>query len=202
MTFSTRELIVREADQIFYEKGFEAASFSDIAAAVGISRGNFYYHFKTKDDILDAVITHRLATTRAMLDDWARQSPSAVDRIMSFIQMLISNQTTIMAFGCPVGTLCSELAKLDHAARTRAAAIFGLFREWLEEQFRELGQTGNASELALHLLARSQGIATLANAFRDEDFVCTEVAALKAWLQSIIDDSSDKNRKERKNECT
>ena len=43
---STRELIVEKADTLFYEGGFEATSFADIAAAVGISRGNFYHHFK------------------------------------------------------------------------------------------------------------------------------------------------------------
>lgn len=53
---STRNLIVEEADALFYESGFEATSFAEIAKAVGISRGNFYHHFKTKDDILDAVI--------------------------------------------------------------------------------------------------------------------------------------------------
>lgn len=67
---STRERIVAEADELFYRKGFERTSFSDIAEAVNISRGNFYYHFKTKDDILDAVIQARLGKTQVMLDQW------------------------------------------------------------------------------------------------------------------------------------
>ncbi|HEY7886322.1 MAG TPA: helix-turn-helix domain-containing protein, partial [Cellvibrionaceae bacterium] len=54
------EKIVAAADRLFYERGFDATSFADIAEAVQISRGNFYYHFKTKDDILDAVIARRL----------------------------------------------------------------------------------------------------------------------------------------------
>ena len=40
----------------------------NIAEAVKISRGNFYYHFKTKDEILDAVIAQRLACTQQVLD--------------------------------------------------------------------------------------------------------------------------------------
>ena len=67
---STRELIVEKADSLFYEGGFEATSFAEIAAAVGISRGNFYHHFKTKDAILEAVIVRRMERTRAMLDGW------------------------------------------------------------------------------------------------------------------------------------
>ena len=53
---TTRDHIVEAADQLFYRQGYEHTSFADIADAVHISRGNFYYHFKTKDEILDAVI--------------------------------------------------------------------------------------------------------------------------------------------------
>lgn len=64
---TTREQIVEAADRLFYEHGYARTSFADIAGAVQISRGNFYYHFKTKDEILDAVIALRLANTRRML---------------------------------------------------------------------------------------------------------------------------------------
>ena len=67
---TTRASIIEKADTLFYEGGFEATSFADIAAAVGISRGNFYHHFKTKDDILDAVICRRIESTGAMLELW------------------------------------------------------------------------------------------------------------------------------------
>ncbi len=60
---TTRDRIVQAADQLFYRQGFEHTSFSDIADDVQISRGNFYYHFKTKDEILDAVINVRLVDT-------------------------------------------------------------------------------------------------------------------------------------------
>ncbi|HBU98755.1 TetR/AcrR family transcriptional regulator, partial [Thalassospira lucentensis] len=70
MAIATRDRIIETADILFYQQGFEATSFADIALAVGISRGNFYHHFKTKDDILDGVINHRLANTEQMLDRW------------------------------------------------------------------------------------------------------------------------------------
>lgn len=47
----TRARIVAEADRLFYERGYEATSFADVADAVGISRGNFYHHFKSKDTL-------------------------------------------------------------------------------------------------------------------------------------------------------
>ncbi|MDQ0504143.1 TetR/AcrR family transcriptional regulator [Xanthobacter agilis] len=178
----TRQQIVDVADRLFYEHGFEATSFADIAKDVGLSRGNFYYHFKTKDEILDAVIERRMANTRAMLGAWEQDTESPTDRIRSFVHILIANRMKIMAHGCPVGTLCNELAKLDHTAKGDAARLFSLFRDWLARQFIALGRAANADALALHILMRSQGVATLATALRDEDFIRREVADMEAWL--------------------
>ncbi len=182
---STREVIVETADKLFYKGGFAATSFADIAAQVGISRGNFYHHFKTKDDILDAVIDRRLGDRRAMLDDWTCSSSDPRERIYAFVGIVIVNRSDIMESGCPVGTLASELAKLDHGARERAAAILDLFRRWLGEQFRLAGAE-RADELALHLLGWSQGVAVLASALRDEAYIRREVARIIAWVDAQL----------------
>lgn len=181
---ATRQQIVAAADRLFYEQGFEATSFAAIAAEVGLSRGNFYYHFKTKDDILGAVIARRIAKTQALLEAWEQAAPAPAARIRSFVHLLIANRAQIMAHGCPVGTLCNELAKLDHAAQHDAASLFTLFRDWLVRQFTALGRAADAQALALHLLMRSQGIATLATALRDESFIRREVADMEAWLEA------------------
>ncbi|SCB57588.1 transcriptional regulator, TetR family [Rhizobium aethiopicum] len=179
---ATRLQIVEAADRLFYERGFEATSFADIAGVVGLSRGNFYYHFKTKDEILDAVISHRLCKTRSMLEVWEAGSEAPEERILSFIQLLVVNQTKIMAYGCPVGTLCNELAKLDHIAKARATELFDLFRHWLSRQFIAFGRQADADALAMHILMRSQGVATLAAAYRDQVFVQNEVENMRSWV--------------------
>ncbi len=179
---STREQIIEAADQLFYQQGFDHTSFAHIAEAVNISRGNFYYHFKTKDEILDAVISRRLANTRAMLEQWEVKGESPAERIGSFIDILIMNRSKIKRYGCPVGSLCTELAKLGHPAQGEANRLFTLFRVWLRRQFEHLGRKQDADELAMHLLALSQGIATLASAFNDEKFIKQEVSRLHAWL--------------------
>ena len=67
---TTRDQIVEAADELFYRRGYEHTSFADIADVVRISRGNFYYHFRSKDEILDAVIRLRLANTKRVLEQW------------------------------------------------------------------------------------------------------------------------------------
>jgi len=187
---TTREHIVEAADRLFYRQGYEHTSFSDIADVVRISRGNFYHHFKTKDEILDAVINRRLDCTRNMLDKWEIEGERPADRIRNFINILIANRADIKRYGCPVGSLCTELAKLNHAVQPEANELFTLFRTWLQRQFTLLGRKADADALAMHLLARSQGVATLSSAFHDENFIRQEVEQMYEWLNGLAESAA------------
>lgn len=181
---TTREQIIESADQLFYHQGFEPTSFADIASAVEISRGNFYHHFKTKDEILDAVIELRLERTKELLAKWESTEKTPQERIKKFIQMVILNQTQLKNYGCPVGTLCTELAKLNHISKKNANKLMNLYKTWLTQQFSDAGFKKQSEEFAMHLLARSQGIATLANTFQDDHFIKKEVQGMNEWLNS------------------
>ena len=150
---ATRKHIIEAADMLFYQQGYEATSFMDISKVVKISRGNFYYHFKSKDELLNAVIEERMINTGKMLRLWEIEGQNPLERIQCFIRILIKNQNKIKLYGCPVGTLSMELAKLNHNLRFETNKIFSLFRSWLREQFTLLGCKDNADELAMHLLA-------------------------------------------------
>ncbi|MFB9367692.1 TetR/AcrR family transcriptional regulator [Kitasatospora albolonga] len=181
---ATREQIVAAADRLFYHHGFEHTSFADIAGEVGLSRGNFYYHFKSKDAILDAVIDARLAKTRRMLQRWEAEAPTPAGRILRYVEIVLDNRTDIQDYGCPVGTLTTELAKLEHSMLGQAGRLFTLFREWLREQFTLIAPPEQADQLAMHVLAFSQGVAVMANAFRDEEFIQREVDRMREWLRT------------------
>lgn len=51
-----RNEILDVAERLFCTKGFDNASTNDLLAELGIARGTLYYHFKSKEDILDAMI--------------------------------------------------------------------------------------------------------------------------------------------------
>lgn len=182
---NTREVIIEKANDLFYERGVDHTSFADIAQVVQISRGNFYHHFKTRDEIIAAVIELRVTNTRKLLDKWENEGETPFDRIKCFIQILLTNFTKIKLYGCPVGTLTTELTKLDHQHKDAALEIFELFKTWLERQFSELGKKKASTKLAMHLLARVQGIAVIANAYQDENFVNEEVRQLISWLKTL-----------------
>lgn len=184
---ATREKIIKAADKLFYERGVEHTSFSDVAKIVGISRGNFYYHFKTKDEILDAVIERRIKVRHKMLEGWVKDGQTPKQCVASFIRIMLINSKKIRSFGCPVGTLFSELAKLGHPGEAGARDLFDLFRFWLERRFQDMGHSDDADALAMHILSRSQGAAMLANTYPDEPFLEAEVDRMLAWLEEVTD---------------
>jgi len=179
----SRQQIIETANRLFYQRGYNQTSFSDIAEAAAIPRGNFYYHFKTKDDILAAVVDYRIERIRAMLAAWDREHSDARARLRCFVQMVRDSGKELSRYGCPMGSLNIELGKAQPALKTRARKMFDLFRDWLATQLETLGHR-DAEELALHLLGRAQGIAVLTQVYADRQYLKDELDQLEAWLDA------------------
>lgn len=75
--------ILDVADKLFSEKGFDGTSTKDILEKVGIARGTLYYHFKSKEDIMDALIDRYNVS---MLDTAKK---IAIDRNISVTERII-----------------------------------------------------------------------------------------------------------------
>jgi len=182
---ATREQIISAADQLFYRQGFDHTSFADIAAVVKISRGNFYYHFRSKDEILSAVIDRRISNAKVLLGEWQQGEKNPVKRIGKHIDILLDNKGDIKLYGCPDGTLANELAKLKHSLANEANRIFTLYIDWLAVQFILLGHEKQAEQMARHLLARIQGVAIIAMVTRDDDFVRRETKQMRNGVKTL-----------------
>ena len=181
---SNRQLIVNAADQLFYTRGYHQTSFRDISDATGIPRGNFYYYFKTKDDILNAVVDSRVQVYGEILQDCEQKSADPRQRLLCFSNMLSNFEDNVVVHGCPIGTLCSELAKDEDNLQEISLAVFSLMRKWLVEQFTALN-CSDADNKAMDMMARIQGITVLASAFSDRDFIHRSLTELQAWINNL-----------------
>ncbi len=182
-----KQRILEAAQNLFYKQGYNATSFSDIARAAKIPRGNFYYYFKTKHEIFDSVVQRWLDTLRATLEELDRERSDPRERLLRFVRNPLLNVDDITRYGCPFGTLNSEMGKASHSERMRSRAreLFDLMEGWLEEQFRGLGHTQDAPLLALQVLGRLQGAALVCNAYRDERPMRYEVQRLEEWIRAL-----------------
>lgn len=84
-----RNEILDAADELFSEKGFDGTSTNDILAKVGIARGTLYYHFKSKEDIMDALIErYNTLLLQAAKKAASNKSIPVYERIMSVVMAL------------------------------------------------------------------------------------------------------------------
>lgn len=189
----TRNRIVEAANHLFYRKGYNRTSFSDVVEAAGVPRGNIYYYFKTKDDILRAAVEYRLGRIRLMLENWSGTFRTPQERLKRFLEILPNSATSLARHGCPMGTLNMELGKDQPELKAEAKKMFELFEGWLADQFAELGYAGRARELAMRLLAQGQGITLVSHVYSDTAFLARETARLERWIDRLAagDDSCD-----------
>jgi AcrR family transcriptional regulator len=178
-----RQRIVDAADDLFYRRGYNQTSFQDISDATGIPRGNFYYYFKTKDEILTAVVNSRIAGLNVILNQCEAETDDARERLLLFSNMLEYRRDDVIQSGCPIGSLSSELAKDDAELHEVSRQAFVLLRDWLRSQFERLGLS-NADDLAMDLLAKIQGVTVMACAFKDVDFIKRSHREIKDWINA------------------
>ena len=179
----TRESILTSARRLFYLRGYDRTSLADIAEDAGVPKGNFYYHFKSKDDVLRAVLEARDRDVAAMLAQWLETIASPRARIERVIQMLTNDQDQLVRFGCPVGSLLSELGKGREQLKRPLVVTLDRLVEFVASQLQMLGRTPvKAQQEALHLLARCQGAVVMAHAYRDPKLLAREVRSLRASI--------------------
>lgn len=59
--------LIEAAEELFRQDGYEQTTVSDIVRKVGVAQGTFYYYFESKDDIMDAVISHYIDNFQAAI---------------------------------------------------------------------------------------------------------------------------------------
>lgn len=183
----SRRQILEAANRLFYEKGFEQTSFKDIVDATGMRKGNINYYFRNKDELLHMVLDYRLILIEDLLAGWEREFPGPKERLLRFAQMISNERDDIIHYGCPMGSLNTELGKLWSQMQLHAREMFDLFLNWLTEQFQAVGSNpGKAKQQARHLLILGQGISVMAQVYRDANLLEAEVQQMQKWIEEQI----------------
>jgi TetR/AcrR family transcriptional regulator, transcriptional repressor for nem operon len=179
-----RERLVAAAIRLLHEQGSERTTLAEIAKAADVPAGNVYYYFKTKDEVIAAAIDAHALQIKATLAaiETSHRSPRA--RLKALVRELASQGDLVAQYGCPLGSLCSELDKRGPASGLEVAVLMRLPIDWAEGQFRALGR-GDARDLAFDLLAAYEGNALLANTLRDPAVLTGAARRLEKWIDTL-----------------
>lgn len=186
-TEQIRRQIIKATDDLLYHRGFNLMSFTDIAEAAKVPRGNLYYYFKTKDEVLAAVVEYRVTQIKNMLVEWDTVIDRPLDRLKRYAAIPVNEVKNVIRFGCPMGSLNSELGKAQPALQMIARKQFDVFRRWIKQQFKVLCPDQDVDALSMHLLVRTQGLAVMSYVYKDKKLVLREVSDIETWLDSLAD---------------
>jgi TetR/AcrR family transcriptional regulator, transcriptional repressor for nem operon len=183
-----RDRLVAAAGRTLHEQGVEATTLADIAQAAGIPVGNVYYYFKTKNDIVGAVIDAHMRDIDDQLGTIEASYNQPEQRLKALFGALGGQGDLIAKFGCPHGSLCQELGKLaagePGADVPDASRLITLSIDWVQRQFAAMGRP-DARDLAVQAIGAYQGAALLSSVLRDPRLLERESRRMAEWIDSL-----------------
>jgi AcrR family transcriptional regulator len=85
----SRQEILRTAARLFQQRGYDATSMNDVAAALKLSKGGLYHHFQSKDEILFEIMNHAMEITQDLVIAPVRRITDPEERLRALIRLHI-----------------------------------------------------------------------------------------------------------------
>lgn len=191
---SARTKILRSALSMIRAKGYAATSVDDLCSAAGVTKGAFFHHFKSKEDLAVAAADFWSATTGKFFAAAAyRGHADPLDRVLGYLDLRKAMLTgAVPDFTCLAGTMVQETyssnpmiraacerAICEHAEKIEAdvAAAIEMYR--IEAQW-------TAASLALHMQAVLQGAFILAKATGDAQVAADCIDHLRRYVELLF----------------
>lgn len=135
---ATRRRIIDAAIETFSEKGFRNGSTSEVAARAGISGAQVFYYFRTKEELLRAVLSHH----DAVADEIAGPAPDDGDHVQDALLRIAQNNEMAPGFVRFYMVLLAEATEPEHPARDSFRERYRGLRNRYAEWFRLMEDEG------------------------------------------------------------
>jgi TetR/AcrR family transcriptional repressor of nem operon len=143
---ATRERILDAAQHLILDRGYVGMTVEHVLDEVGITKGAFFHHFKTKDDLAKALL-RRFADKDAQIYTETREraeklSDDPLEQLLIFIRLFeeMFEGLTEPYPGCLFASYIYELQQFDEETRTLIRGSFMKWRELLKEKFETIAR--------------------------------------------------------------
>jgi TetR/AcrR family transcriptional repressor of nem operon len=169
----TATRILDAAEKLVQVRGFNAFSYADVAATVGISKAALHYHYPGKAELGEVLITRysaRFGQALAALDATAGTAPAKLDGYVGLFAAVLRAEKM-----CLCGMLAAEYQTLPAPMQACVLSFFAANEAWLTRVLEQgsaegsLGLTGPAANMALMILSGLEGAMLVARAYGDID---------------------------------
>ncbi|MCB9947328.1 MAG: TetR/AcrR family transcriptional regulator [Rhodospirillaceae bacterium] len=200
-----RAKLLDAALSIIRTKGYSATTVDELCAAAGVTKGAFFHHFRSKDDLGVAAAEHWSDMTGALFAGAAyHDHADPLDRILGYVDFRKALlQGRVPEFTCLAGTMVQETYETVPAIRDACARSITGHARTLEDDIaaamrdRGMSPDWTARSLALHTQAVLQGAFILAKAKGGAAVAADSIDHLTRYLTLLFrrDGSATRNRK-------
>ena len=180
--------------KVVRSKGYTATRVEDICAEAGVTKGSFFHHFKSKEDLALAAVAHWDAYTSALFAEAPyHEVAEPLDRLLAYVEfrraMLAGD---LPEFTCFVGTIIQEAYHTHPGIVAACAGNLTGHAKTLEADvaaaMRQYGVRGDwtAESLALHIQAVLQGGFILAKATGSAEVAAQSLDHLRRYLELLF----------------
>jgi AcrR family transcriptional regulator len=135
----SRQGILRTAARLFNQKGYDATSMSDVAAALKFSKGTLYHHFRSKDEILFHIMSHAMDITEERVISAVQAIRDPEERVRALIRLHI--EVVLSAADREITVMLHENHPLPPALRKRINARKKDYVHFVENLAEEVQKT-------------------------------------------------------------
>jgi TetR/AcrR family transcriptional repressor of nem operon len=142
---TTRDALVAGALRLMEVRGYQNTSLDDVLRESGVGKGNFYYHFRSKEDLGHAILDQIIGSflERTLEPCFSDPEGDRLRQIRCFISRVLEHQRQRKCVGgCAMGNLASELSDVHEGFRARLASVFTAWQERLTLVLREAQTRG------------------------------------------------------------
>jgi AcrR family transcriptional regulator len=178
---------VAVALRLFHERGVSATAVDDVLAEADAGKGQFYRYFDSKQQLVAAVVAHRIEHYLAPQQERLERLEAIEDLEHYFGDLVDAHRDSGLRGGCPVGSLALELARRNDAPREQVADAMRAWEASLATGLSRLAERGELrrdvppERLAAGAMASLQGAYLLATGQRD-------AAVMEQALAQAVDD--------------
>ncbi len=190
---ATRLTILQKAFELIYENGYQTTSVDEIIATTQVTKGAFYYHFKTKDEMGLAIIRELMIPNfKNTFIEPFQNSVNPLDTIYNLMyNLLMENESLKVEYGCPASNFTQEMApwNIDF---TKALNELSLQWEKAMVDSIEKGKINgvvkssvNAKEVAVFTLSGYWGVRNLGKLENSKSVYLVYLKGLKSYFDSL-----------------
>lgn len=126
---ATKAKIVRQAAELFNQKGYAGSSITDIMQATGLKKGGIYNHFSSKEELALEAFDYARAKMSQKIWQSVRNKTNAVERLRAMVSSYLDYlDNPPIAGGCPILNTAIETDDLNSPLRDRALQALNSWR--------------------------------------------------------------------------